>query len=56
MQGILFNGKKLRYCIKKVIFIKELAEMVFIKREGSNCLNKITDLENLNSAYNILDY
>ena len=28
--------------------------MVFIKKAGSNSLNKTTDLENLNSAYNII--
>ena len=33
------------------------AEIVFIKQEVSDRLNKITGLENLNSAYNIiLDY
>ena len=33
------------------------AKMVFIKKEVSNGLNKITDLENISSAYNIiLDY
>ena len=36
---------------------RTFAEMVFIKKEGSNSLNKITDLENLNSAYKIIpDY
>ena len=33
---------------------KIIAEMVFIKKEGNNSLDKITDLENLNSAYNFL--
>ena len=28
--------------------------MAFIKKEGSNSLNKITDLGNLNSAHNIM--
>ena len=36
---------------------RTFAEMVYMKKEGSNSLNKITDLKNLNSAYNIiLDY
>ena len=30
---------------------RTFAEMVFIKTKGNNNLNKITDLENLNSAY-----
>ena len=39
-------------------FYKRLfAEMVFIKKEGNNCLNKITDLEHYNPSYNmLLDY
>ena len=28
--------------------------MVFIKKEGHNCLNKITDLEQYNPSYNML--
>ena len=28
--------------------------MVFIKKENDNSLNKITDIEDLNSSYNII--
>ena len=38
------------YEIKKRLF----AEIVFIKKKGHNCLNKITDLEHYNPSYNML--
>ena len=36
---------------------RAFSEMVYIKKESDNSLNKITDIEHLNSAYNmILDF
>ena len=42
---------------ERSFYKRTFAEMVFIIKKGSNSLNKIINLENLNSAYNIiLDY
>ena len=29
-------------------------EMIFIKKERDTCLNKVTDIDNLNTAYNMI--
>ena len=33
---------------------RAFSEMVFMKRENDNRLNKISDIEHLNSSYNII--
>ena len=39
------------------VFKRSFSEMVYIKIEKDNSLNKITDIEHLNSSYNmILDF
>ena len=35
-------------------FKRCLAEMFYIKKEGNNCLNVITDLKNYKPTYNVI--
>ena len=51
---IVFYEKKHQLHHKTHFYKRNFAEMVYIKKEGSNSINKITDIENLNKSYNML--
>ena len=52
---IIFYGKKTSVLHHETNFYKiNFSEMVYIKIEGINSINKITDIENLNKSYNML--
>ena len=50
-----FNWDNLLISHKEKIYFKRyLAEIFFIKNEGNNCLNVITDLKNYIPSYNVI--
>ena len=54
--SILWNDVKILHK-ETDMYKRAFSEMVFIKKENDNSLNKITDIEHLNSSYNmILDF
>ena len=58
------NGDDIKHCFlweetsvlhhEKNFYKRHFAEMVYIKKEGNNSINNMTDIENLNKSYNIL--
>ena len=50
-----FNWHNLQILHKENNYFKRrLAEMFYIKKEGNNCLNVITDLKNYKLVYNVI--
>ena len=43
------NPPYIKNCYKRLF-----REMIFINKEQDNCLNKITDIEHLDSSYNTI--
>ena len=49
-----FLWKKTSVLHLEINFKRNFTEMVYIKKEASNSIKKITDIENLNKSYNML--